>query len=71
MQEKHPELYAQHTYVEPAKRKRTVKMEVLCLSYMRTGTACLSIPSINGVGIPYLQCPSNRMPYPSFNTTSV
>ncbi|KAI4267829.1 MAG: hypothetical protein L6R38_008074 [Xanthoria sp. 2 TBL-2021] len=51
MQEKHPELYAQHTYVEPAKRKRTVKMEVLCLSYMRTGTASM-YAALNMVGLP-------------------
>lgn len=40
MQEKHPELFARDQYVDPASRKRLVPMEVLCLGYMRTGTAC-------------------------------
>lgn len=40
LQEKHPELFARDLYVDPGSRKRKVPMEVLCLGYMRTGTAC-------------------------------
>ncbi|KAL8649539.1 MAG: hypothetical protein Q9226_005535 [Calogaya cf. arnoldii] len=40
-QARHPELFTELPYVEPAKRERKVKMEVLCLSYMRTGTASM------------------------------
>ncbi len=40
LQEKHPELFTRDQYVDPASRKRLVPMEVLCLGYMRTGTAC-------------------------------
>ncbi len=40
LQEKHPELFAKDLYIDPASRKRVVPMEVLCLGYMRTGTAC-------------------------------
>ena len=42
-QEKHPELFAQDLHTDPQSRKRKVPMEVLCLGYMRTGTACKSI----------------------------
>ncbi|KAL8842021.1 MAG: hypothetical protein Q9176_002959 [Flavoplaca citrina] len=51
LQERHPELFAKHAYVEPAKRKRKVKMEVLCLSYMRTGTASM-YAALNILDIP-------------------
>ena len=39
-EEKHPELFARDQYVDPRTRTRRVPMEVLCLGYMRTGTAC-------------------------------
>lgn len=42
LQEKHPELFVRDFYVDPRSRKREVPMEVLCLGYMRTGTACES-----------------------------
>jgi len=42
LQEKHPELFAQDFYIDPRSRKRKAPMEVLCLGYMRTGTACES-----------------------------
>ncbi|KAL9617638.1 MAG: hypothetical protein Q9204_008472 [Flavoplaca sp. TL-2023a] len=51
VQERHPELFAEHAYVEPAKRKRKVKMEVLCLSYMRTGTASM-YAALNVLNLP-------------------
>ncbi|KAM0802925.1 efflux pump antibiotic resistance protein [Usnea florida] len=41
-QEKHPELFARDIYTDPRSRTRKVPMEVLCLGYMRTGTACES-----------------------------
>lgn len=40
LQEKHPELFTQDLYVDPGSRTRIIPMEVLCLGYMRTGTAC-------------------------------
>ena len=40
LQEKHPELFVKDDYLNPASRVRIVPMEVLCLGYMRTGTAC-------------------------------
>ena len=39
-EEKHPELFARDQYTDPWTRKRKVPMQVLCLGYMRTGTAC-------------------------------
>ena len=38
--EKHPELFAHDHHTDPRTRKRQVPLEVLCLGYMRTGTAC-------------------------------
>lgn len=40
LREKHPELYVSASTVDPGNRTRVVPMEVLCLGYMRTGTAC-------------------------------
>ena len=41
-QEKHPELFASDLYTDPRSRKREIPMEVLCLGYMRTGSASKS-----------------------------
>lgn len=40
LREKHPELYVSASQIDPGNRTRVVPMEVLCLGYMRTGTAC-------------------------------
>ena len=40
--ERHPELFAQDQYIDPRSQKRVIPLEVLCLGYMRTGTACKS-----------------------------
>lgn len=50
-QEKRPELFTQDLYTDPRSRKRKAPMEVLCLGYLRTGTACES-PSRVGSAIP-------------------
>ena len=47
LQEKHPELFMRDFYVDPRSRRREVPMEVLCLGYMRTGTACESPKNYN------------------------
>ena len=46
LEEKHPELFAKDNYIHPRDRKRVTSIEVLCLGYMRTGTACKSRTSI-------------------------
>jgi len=46
-QEKHPELFARDSYTDPRTRKRKAPMEVLCLGYVRTGTACGSISRVD------------------------
>ncbi len=45
LEEKHPELFAKDLYIDPETRDRTIPMQVLCLGYMRTGTACQSTHS--------------------------
>ncbi|KAG6988577.1 hypothetical protein G7Y79_00070g096760 [Physcia stellaris] len=49
--ERHPELFAQDQYIDPRSQKRLIPMEVLCLGYMRTGTASMQ-SAFNILGIP-------------------
>ncbi|KAI4095342.1 MAG: hypothetical protein LQ344_001640 [Seirophora lacunosa] len=51
LREKHPELYVSASQIDPGNRTRVVPMEVLCLGYMRTGTASMQA-ALNILGIP-------------------
>ena len=72
LQEKHPELFAINTDVDPRKRKRVMPMKVLSLGMPRTGTACmLSLPGTrySGLTLPplALQLALNILGYPCYH----
>ncbi|KAL8946302.1 MAG: hypothetical protein Q9222_007280 [Ikaeria aurantiellina] len=63
MREKHPEFFSEVPYIPPSERICKIKMEVLCLSYMRTGTASM-YAALNLLGLPCFHsfCLYSRIP---------